>query len=94
MLLLLSFIYNRGSREVLTKRLKSYTKQKHLEEHNEGEDKKKYTDVYIVIDFEATCEERNPPNFFHEIIEFPAVMVDADTLEIVSILSSTVLIYF
>jgi len=45
---------------------------------------KKYTDFYIVIDFEATCEEPNPPGYFHEIIEFPAVLVDAQTLEIVS----------
>lgn len=44
---------------------------------------KKYTDFYIVIDFEATCEEPNPPGYFHEIIEFPAVLVDAQTLEIV-----------
>ena len=45
---------------------------------------KKYTDFYIVIDFEATCEEPNPPGYFHEIIEFPAVLVNAQTLEIVS----------
>ena len=45
---------------------------------------KKYTDFYIVIDFEATCEEPNPPGYFHEIIEFPAVLVDAQTLQVVS----------
>jgi len=55
-----------------------------LTEHNVEESEKKYTDFYIVIDFEATCEEPNPPNFIHEIIEFPAVIIDADTLEIVS----------
>ena len=48
---------------------------------------KKYTDFYIVIDFEATCEEPNPPGYFHEIIEFPAVLVDAQTLEIVCVIS-------
>lgn len=88
----------RGSIEVLQKRLKMYTKRQHLKENNisnsntnkQGDTaavttpkKKKYTDYYIVIDFEATCEEPNPPGFFHEIIEFPAVLVDAETLEIV-----------
>jgi Inhibitor of the KinA pathway to sporulation, predicted exonuclease len=82
---MINLFYNyRGSREVLTKRLKSYTKKQHLTEHNVEESEKKYTDFYIVIDFEATCEEPNPPNFIHEIIEFPAVIIDADTLEIVS----------
>jgi len=30
-----------------------------------------------VIDFEATCDEKNSHNYPHEIIEFPAVLVDA-----------------
>ncbi len=33
-------------------------------------------DFLVVIDFEATCEERNPVDYQHEIIEFPAVLVD------------------
>lgn len=33
-------------------------------------------DYILVIDFEATCDEPNPPNFLHEIIEFPVVVVD------------------
>ena len=40
---------------------------------------------YCVIDFEGTCEEENPKDYIHEIIEFPAVLVDANTLEVVSI---------
>lgn len=39
---------------------------------------------YCVIDFEGTCEEDNPLGYVHEIIEFPAVLVDANTLEVVS----------
>ena len=35
----------------------------------------KNVDYFIVIDFEATCEEKNPPGYPHEIIEFPAVLV-------------------
>jgi 3'-5' exoribonuclease 1 len=33
-------------------------------------------DYILVIDFEATCDEPNPHNFLHEIIEFPVVVVD------------------
>jgi 3'-5' exoribonuclease 1 len=33
-------------------------------------------DYILVIDFEATCEEPNPANYLHEIIEFPVVVVD------------------
>lgn len=33
-------------------------------------------DYIMVLDFEATCEEPTPPNFLHEIIEFPVVVVD------------------
>ena len=36
---------------------------------------------YCVIDFEATCEKNDPKDYVHEIIEFPAVLLDADTLE-------------
>lgn len=42
---------------------------------------------YCVIDFEGTCEEENPKDYIHEIIEFPAVLVDATTLEVVSEIS-------
>lgn len=33
-------------------------------------------DYILVLDFEATCEEPSPPNYLHEIIEFPVVVVD------------------
>lgn len=39
-------------------------------------------DYLIVIDFEATCQENNL-NYNHEIIEFPAVLVDCHSREIV-----------
>lgn len=41
-------------------------------------------DYLIIIDFEATCQENNL-NYNHEIIEFPAVLVDCHTREIVSL---------
>ena len=39
----------------------------------------------LIIDFEATCEaEQKPGMYEQEIIEFPAVLVDARTKNIVS----------
>jgi len=42
-------------------------------------------DYLCVLDFEATCEEPNPPDYIHEIIEFPVVLLNLKTLEVVSI---------
>ena len=38
----------------------------------------------LVIDFEATCENVNPADYIHEIIEFPAHLLDLSSLKIVS----------
>lgn len=35
-------------------------------------------DYLLIIDFEATCEEKNPAGYPHEIIEFPAVLVSSE----------------
>lgn len=43
-----------------------------------------YYDYICVVDFEATCEVDNPSDFHHEIIEFPMVLINTNTLEIVS----------
>lgn len=43
-----------------------------------------YYDYICVVDFEATCEEDNPSDFLHEIIEFPMVLINTHTLQIVS----------
>lgn len=43
-----------------------------------------YYDYICIIDFEATCEEGNPAEFLHEIIEFPVVLLNTHTLEVVS----------
>lgn len=40
-------------------------------------------DYFVVIDFESTCEEENVGGYIHEIIEFPAILVNAATLELV-----------
>lgn len=72
-----------GVKDVLKKRLKNYYKKQKLmlKESNCADS---YYDYICIIDFEATCEEGNPPEFIHEIIEFPVVLLNTHTLEIVS----------
>ncbi|KAJ8393969.1 hypothetical protein AAFF_G00055020 [Aldrovandia affinis] len=73
----------RGVKDVLKKRLKSYyKKQKLMQVVLERGPTDTYYDYICIVDFEATCEENNPPNFLHEIIEFPMVLVNTHTLEI------------
>lgn len=69
---------------MLRKRLKNYYKKQKLKQSAVVGSEDSYYDYICVVDFEATCEENNPRNFIHEIIEFPVVLVDAHTLEIVS----------
>ena len=37
-------------------------------------------DYYLVLDFEATCED-NDKKFVNEIIEFPTVVLNSKTLQ-------------
>lgn len=53
--------------------------------HKQPPNAEDYYDYICVIDFEATCEEKNHPEFIHEIIEFPVVLLNTQTLQIVSI---------
>uniref|UniRef100_A0A8C6WVN9 3'-5' exoribonuclease 1 n=1 Tax=Neogobius melanostomus TaxID=47308 RepID=A0A8C6WVN9_9GOBI len=74
----------RGVKDVMKKRLKShYKKQKLMQTASEGGPTDTYYDYICVVDFEATCEEDNPAGFLHEIIEFPMVLINIRTLEIV-----------
>ncbi|XP_008313668.1 3'-5' exoribonuclease 1 [Cynoglossus semilaevis] len=74
----------RGVKDVMKKRLKShYKKQKLMQSAADGGATDTYYDYICVVDFEATCEEDNPPDFLHEIIEFPMVLINTHTLEIV-----------
>ena len=75
-------------KEVLQKRLKTHIKKEKLVQAKlEQEKRMNEVHFYCVIDFEGTCEEENPKDYIHEIIEFPAVLVDATTLEVVSEIS-------
>ncbi|KAL6469743.1 hypothetical protein MHYP_G00208620 [Metynnis hypsauchen] len=74
----------KGVNDVLKKRLKNYYKKQKLKQSAAaGEPSDAYYDYICVVDFEATCEESNPSDFCHEIIEFPMVLIDTHTLEIV-----------
>ncbi|KAK2859146.1 hypothetical protein Q5P01_003766 [Channa striata] len=74
----------RGVKDVMKKRLKShYKKQKLMQSAAEGGPTDTYYDYICVVDFEATCEEDNPSDYLHEIIEFPMVLIRTHTLEIV-----------
>ena len=75
-------------KEVLQKRLKNHIKKEKLVQAKlEQETRMNEVHFYCVIDFEGTCEEENPKDYIHEIIEFPAVLVNATTLEVVSEIS-------
>lgn len=41
-------------------------------------------DYLCILDFEATCEAENPPDYVHEIIEFPVLLLNLKTLQVVS----------
>ncbi|KAM4050578.1 3'-5' exoribonuclease 1 [Anomaloglossus baeobatrachus] len=69
----------RGVKDILKKRLKNYYKKQKLKESS---DTGTYYDYICVIDFEATCEDGNPPDYIHEIIEFPIALINTKTLEI------------
>ena len=77
------WLFCRGSQEVISKRLKHLIRAKKLEDADVELDEYKL-DFIIVIDFEATCEQDNPPGFIHEIIEFPAVVINVAKRETVS----------
>ena len=77
---LIKYYFFRGATEVLRKRLKNYYKRIKL---GDSEIEGQYYPFFIVVDFEATCEEPNPEDYLHEIIEFPAVLIESATYTIV-----------
>jgi len=82
-----------GKREAVKRRLKEFIKTEKLIEAGLLDRKATLiinTDYFVVIDFEATCEERNPADYPHEIVEFPAVLVSTEKMEIVDVFHSFV----
>ena len=66
-----------GKKPLVQQRLKNYFKNKMLKEVGLLQKRDRY-DYFVVVDFEATCEERNVPDYPHEIIEFPGVLLDGN----------------
>lgn len=74
-----------GKRDAIKRRLKEHFKIAMLKKYGLFETPAHRSfDYLVVVDFEATCEEKNLPDYPHEIIEFPAVLVDARSGLIVS----------
>lgn len=69
---------SKGSPEILRKRLKEFMKIQMNNDSTETpipNDQSMYA-YFLIIDFEATCDEINGANFPHEIIEFPIILYD------------------
>ena len=78
---------SKGCYGVKQKRLKSYVREK-KQEIAGLKPRKQNTqplDYLLIIDFEATCHEENPPGFLYEIIEFPIILIDVANRKIVDI---------
>uniref|UniRef100_A0A1B6BWP8 Exonuclease domain-containing protein n=2 Tax=Clastoptera arizonana TaxID=38151 RepID=A0A1B6BWP8_9HEMI len=70
-----------GKPDILRKRLKNHYRNKKLATHNILSIRKLFP-YYVIMDFEATCTENNPYDYPHEIIEFPAVLVNTEKMMI------------
>ena len=86
------YIPHRGIEQVLTMRLKHRLRHDVIRSDpsppwdllSQVEKNPYGLDYLCILDFEATCEARNPPNYVHEIIEFPVLLLNLKTLEVVS----------
>lgn len=83
----------RGADSILSKRLKNHLRGETIlqepdppwELHNSIQTNPYGLDYLLILDFEATCQQVNPPDFIHEIIEFPVLMFSLKTLTVVSV---------
>jgi len=67
-----------GKRDPLKRRLKEHYKMEKLVQAGLMEPRANpNADYFLIIDFEATCEEKNPPGYPHEVIEFPVILVSS-----------------
>lgn len=82
-------LHTGGSRDVLVKRLKNHYRVQKLSSVNVLPSVK-FAPYYLVVDFEATCNTVNAPDYPHEIIEFPAVLVSSKDKAIIDTFQSYV----
>ena len=87
-------LFSSGNKLALRRRLKAYHQRQRLLAHGEQQPQPaqhqrnknattRYYDHLVVIDFECTCEDR-VYKYEHEIIEFPAILVDTQQKRVVS----------
>ncbi|ESO93073.1 hypothetical protein LOTGIDRAFT_119783, partial [Lottia gigantea] len=72
-----------GETEILKRRLKNCYRKRKLKETGVGENKTPILDYIIIIDYEATCEAHTM-DYRHEIIEFPAILMNVSDGSMVS----------
>jgi len=86
---LLEYFVYRGDHHVLHQRLKNHLHRTIIdaEEDCPAEASRPVNplnlDYLIIIDFEATCRENCPDDWLYEIIEFPAILLNVQTLKVV-----------
>lgn len=73
---------NLGSADVLKRRLKHHYSSESLKTVGLSSEVPQKFDYLCVIDVEATCQQINPIDYIHEIIEFPIVLVNTRTSQI------------
>ncbi|MFH4978832.1 hypothetical protein AB6A40_005541 [Gnathostoma spinigerum] len=74
----LAHIDSRGKRSQIYNRLRKYFRKEYAimkMAQPQSSKTEKFYDYFIVMDFECTCEE-DVTDYDHEIIEFPAVLID------------------
>lgn len=89
--MLQAHFFIRGNKETISKRLKTFYKNKRIGQKVSANSKQggnnrrdKFYDYVCVVDFECTCQEGENTDYPHEIIEFPIVLLKTATLEVVS----------
>lgn len=74
----------KGHKNVLLKRLKEYYRYTILSNCCSAKATIQNTyDFIVVVDFEATCEQEPDEDYLPEIIEFPAVLIDVKSRQVI-----------
>ena len=100
-LLLLLFLLYRGSEIIIKKRYKQHIRNSMIKgdpspplELTRGLNNNPVGFEYlIIVDFEATCEQHNPPDYIHEVIEFPALLFNIKELKVVRLIIIVIAIH-
>jgi 3'-5' exoribonuclease 1 len=86
-ILSITICVHRGDDTILKKRLKVHARKEVILSHDEQYLPMELKlvsnplgiEYLVIVDFEATCLDPNPPDYVHEIIEFPAILYNVNT---------------